>query len=82
MAEVLDEAGVHGVAGSAQIFGNWTMYSVDIQGAVGFRTDSADIVYAQTFQQTPKNQCLIWYIYYVKPLYIGILRISYDIFTT
>ena len=32
MAEVVDEAGVHGVGGNAQIFGNWTMYSVDIQG--------------------------------------------------
>ena len=32
MAEVVDEAGVHGVGGNAQIFGNWTMYNVDIQG--------------------------------------------------
>ena len=32
MSEVVDEAGVHGVGGNAQIFGNWTLYNVDIQG--------------------------------------------------
>ena len=46
MAPVLDEAGVHGVACSAEIFGNWSQLGVDVAAAYGLRANN---VYAQVF---------------------------------
>ena len=48
LAEVVDEAGVHGVACSWQMFGNWSEYGVDAAEAYGLRGDN---IYAQTFHQ-------------------------------
>mmetsp|Transcript_74808 Transcript_74808/g.121557 ORF Transcript_74808/g.121557 Transcript_74808/m.121557 type:complete len:881 (+) Transcript_74808:52-2694(+) len=46
LAHVIDEAGVHGVACSWQMFGNWSNYGVDVAAAFGLR---ASHVYAQVF---------------------------------
>ena len=46
MADVLDEAGVHGVACSGEIFGNWSRQGVDVAAAYGLRHDK---IYAEVF---------------------------------
>lgn len=46
MAPVLDEAGVHGVACSAEMFGNWSQAGVDVAAAYGLRADN---IYKEVF---------------------------------